>query len=271
MRSDQLPVTRSLTFASAASLVVALLASLSAIIGVLYPTAVYPTDALAQSSVPNDMVTLLIGVPVLLGSMWLARRSRLIGLLFWPGALFYVLYNAVVYVFALPLNVVFLFNLILVPVSAYTIAGLVAGIDAGAVQHRLAGIVPERWAGGVLMGFGAAFFLRVIGIGVGALIGQAPVAVEELAVMIADVVIAPAWVIGGALLWRREPFGYVAGTGILFHGTILFVGLIAVMLLQPLMTAAPFVLVDVAVIVLMSLICIVPFALFVRGALVQGI
>jgi hypothetical protein len=35
----------------------------------------------------------MIGLPILRGSMGLARRGKLLGLLLWPGALFYVLYH----------------------------------------------------------------------------------------------------------------------------------------------------------------------------------
>jgi hypothetical protein len=38
--------------------------------------------------VANNVGNLVIGLAILLGAMGLARRGRLIGLLFWPGALF---------------------------------------------------------------------------------------------------------------------------------------------------------------------------------------
>jgi hypothetical protein len=46
---------------------------------------------------------------------------------------------------------------------------------------------------------------------------------------------------------------------------MLFIGLIIFLLLQPFLTTAPFVLVDVVVIFIMGMICFIPFALFVRG------
>jgi hypothetical protein len=47
----------------------------------------------------------------------------------------------------------------------------------------------------------------------------------------------------------------------------LFVGLIAFLLLQPLLTAAAFAPVDVVVTLILGLICFVPFGLFLRGVL----
>jgi len=211
------------------------------------------------------VVNLFIGLPILLGSMWLAWRGKLIGLLLWSGALFFVLYNHIIYVIAIPLNVAFLLYLALVTLSVYTIIGLVGSINGKVVQQRLTGAVPERLAGGVLAGLGLLFFLRVIGVIVNALISQTPITETELALHTADFLITPAWVIGGVLLWRRKELGYVTGLGLLFQASMLFIGLIIFLLLQPFLTTAQFVLVDVVVIFTMGLICFIPFALFVRG------
>ena len=260
-----LPLTRALTLSYVFSLVIALIMSVASVSGLLYPTRLYPTDELLQSFVANDVVNLFIGLPILLGSMWLARRGKLIGLLFWPGALFYVLYNYMVYAFALPLNVGLLLSLVLLTLSTYTTIGLVASIDGKEVQRRLSGVVPERLAGGVLTGLGIAFSLLAIGTMVSHLVSKTPIAGPELALQVSDFIITPAWVIGGILLWRREPLGYVTGAGLLFQASMLFIGLIAFLLLQPLLTDAPFALADIVVTFILGLICFVPFALFVRG------
>ena len=260
--SHRLPITNRLALLGAASLVVALLMAILSIAGLLFQEAVYPTEELRQSFVANDVVNLLIGLPILLVSMALARRGKLIGLLFWPGALFFVVYNAIAYVFALPAGWPFLLYLLLLALAVYTLIGLVASIDADAVQARLAGKVPERLAGGVLMGLGVLFLLRGIGVIAAA---TEPLPRTELAVLVADFLTIPAWILGGALLWRRQALGYVAGVGLLFQASMLFVGLIIFLLLQPILTDAPFAVADVAVVFVMGLVCFVPFGLFTRG------
>ena len=264
-RNASLPLRCSLTPVYALSFIIAILMAATSIAGLLYQTIVYPTDELLQSFLPNDVANLLIGLPMLLASMWLTRRGKLVGLLFWPGALFFVLYNYIIYIFAMPLNVAFLLHLALVMLSVYSLVGLAASIDGKVVQQRLAHAVPERLAGGVLAGLGLLFFLLVIGAIVNALISQTPIVETELALHTADFLIAPAWVVCGVLLWRRKAFGYVAGLGLLFQASMLFIGLIIVLLLQPFLTAAPFSLVDVVVTFVMGLICFIPLALFVRG------
>ena len=264
-RSASLPLRRNLTLTYALSTIIAILMVAASVTGLVRRTVIYPTDDLLQSFVSNDVVNLFIGLPILLCSMWLTWRGKLIGLLFWPGALFFALYNYMIYVFAMPLNVAFLLHLALVTTSVYTLVGLVASIDGKAVRQRLTGAVPERFAGGVLAVLGLLFFLRAIGVLVNALASQTPIAETELALNASDFLIAPAWVIGGVLLWRRKELGYVTGLGLLFQASMLFIGLIVFLLLQPFLTAAPFALVDVVVIFTMGLICFIPFGLFVRG------
>jgi len=260
-----LPLKRNLTRIYALSALIATLMAVASIAGLLYPKVTYPTDELLQSFLPTDVSILFIGVPMMLGSMWLTRRGKLIGLLLWPGTLFFALYNYLTYLFAMPLNPAFLLHLALVTLSVYTISDLLAGIDREAVQQRLSGVVPERLAGGILAGLGLLFFLRAAGVMVTALSGQDPMTETELALNTSDFLIAPAWVICGLLLWRRKAFGVVTGLGLLFQASMLFIGLIILLLLQPFVTHVPFALVDVLVVLVMGMVCFIPFGLFVRG------
>jgi hypothetical protein len=266
---NSLPIKRNLRLIYILSFIIAILMAIASVAGLLYRTVIYPTDELLRTFVSNDVVNLFIGLPILLGSMLLAKRGKLIGLLFWPGALFFVLYNYLVYAFAMPFNLAFLLHLTLVTLSVYTIIGLVASIDGQSVQQRLTGAVPERIAGGILAGLGFVFFLQVVGVMVSALANQAPITGTEFALHISDFLITPALVIGGVLLWRRKEFGYVSGLGLLFQASMLFIGLIIFLLLQPFLTSTPFVLADVVVIFIMGLICFIPFALFIRGVVAK--
>lgn len=252
------------------SFLITILMTIASIAGLRYRTLIYPTDELMRTFVPNDVTDLFIGLPILLGSMWLAWRGKLIGLLCWVGALFFVFYNYIAYVFAMPLHWVFLFHLPLAILSVYTLIGLIASIDGKVVQQRLSNAVPEKFAGGVLAGLGLLFLLRVIIIVVNAITSGGLLARTELAVSISDFSITPAWIVGGILLWQRKEFGYVTGLGLLFQGSMLFIALIIFLLLQPFLTTARFAIADVVMVFTMGLICFIPFGLFVRGAVADG-
>jgi hypothetical protein len=89
-RTASLPLKRNLTLIYALSSIIAALMAASSVAGLPYKTLIYPTDELLQSFLPSDVAALFIGLPFLLGSMWLSWRGKLIGLLFWSGALFFI-------------------------------------------------------------------------------------------------------------------------------------------------------------------------------------
>lgn len=89
----------------------------------------------------------------------------------------------------------------------------------------------------------------------------------DVGVSIADTVLSALLFIGGILLFRRKPLGYANGMGLLFVASTLFIGVILIVLLQPLLTEAPFVMEDLIVLSGMTLICFIPTGLFMRGVL----
>ena len=85
MNSSPFPPTRNISTSYSLSLIVAFFMTAASLISLLFPSTMYPNEDLRQSFIPNDVANLFIGLPILLGSMWLARRGKLIGLLFWPA------------------------------------------------------------------------------------------------------------------------------------------------------------------------------------------
>jgi len=263
----QLPTTRNLNLAYALSLLTGLLMAGVSLGGLLFPGDLYPTAELHSTYVPNDVVNLFIGLPVLLASMWLTRRETLVGLLFWPGALLYVLYNYIAYVFGMPFSTISFIYIAIVLLSAYVLFDLLRSIDQQSVQARLSGAVPVKLTGWVLILFGVFFFFRAVVMIVQPLTQQTTLPVSEVGVLIADLVLSTFWFAGGFLMLRRMPLGYVSGLGLLFSGSMLFIGLIIFLLLQPVLIGASFQLVDVLVVLAMGMICFIPFFLFLRGTI----
>ncbi len=266
-KTQYLSGSRNLSFAYGTSLLIALLMTLASILGLINPDAVYPSEDLRQSFFANDVVNLVIGLPTLLGALWLAWRGSLTGLLFWPGALMFVLYNYFAYALSVPVSWIYLLHLTLVVLSLYTMIALMMRIDVDAVSEKLVGAVPARFSAAILIILGTLNFLRVFIVVANSLADPGSVPATDLVVLPSDFFVSPAWILGGVLLWRRTALGYTSGLGLLFQGSMLFIGLIAFLLLQPVMTNASFELIDVIVVTIMGLICFIPFGLFLKGTL----
>jgi hypothetical protein len=262
-----LPVTRDLTPAYAGSLIVALLVAVAAAGGLLFSSTVYPTEKALLAYLPVDLFHLVVGLPILLGSMWLARRGRLAGLLCWPGALLYVLYSYITNLVGVPFGMLFLPYLLLVALSAYTTIGLLTSIDGEEVRRRLDGAVPTRTAGGLLVGLTGLFVAINAANIVAGLAGQTTDALDLVPVWTADfLVVIPTCLATGILLWRRKALGYVAGVGVLLQYSLLFFGLVAVLAFPALYDGSLVAVGDIMSMLACGLLCAILLALFVRGA-----
>lgn len=266
-RSVQQPLRQDLRWLYIFSLLIVVFTAVAAAAGILYADRLYPTEEMRQNALANDVLTLIIGLPIIGISLWLTWRGKLIGLLIWPGAILYGLYNYLIYLFGITFNVMYPLYLIIVTLSIYTTMGLVASIDSVLVKQRLNGRVPEKLGGGLLLVFGILFMLRsLVEMGT-ALSDQTSLAGFDLGLLITDFIISAAWVVCGWFLWRRRPLGYVGGIGFLFQVSMLFVGVLAVVLLQPYLSESAFLLGDFIVLFVMALIFFVPFGIFVRGVI----
>jgi hypothetical protein len=147
-----LPIKRDIGLAEVSSLFIAIALAVVSVAGLIWGSdGRYSVGSpLVQVSRGGDAANLIVGLPALLGSTWLARRGSLIGLLLWPGALFYVLYTDALYLVAAPFDALFFGYVALVTLSAWTLTGIVASIDSEEVRRRL-GAAPARSVGGALI------------------------------------------------------------------------------------------------------------------------
>jgi hypothetical protein len=262
------PVARDLTLAYLASLLVAALMAVASAAGILLaPAGLYGRDpALVAVFAGQDAANLLVGLPILLGSVWLARRGSFAGLLLWPGALFFVLYTYALYLVGAPFNALFLLYVGLVVLSAYMTVGVVAGTDGDAVRVRLAR-APARTVGGVLVGIGLLATAGLMAPVITAL-GD-PSSVDPLlhARWVVDFAVGnPVLLIGGVLLWRRTGLGYATAAGLLFLSGVNGVAFAVGAALGALLTATPIDAAVIAVHLVIAAVCLALLAYFLRCA-----
>ncbi len=265
-RTIDLPVRGGLGTTYALAVLVSILTAACSVAALAAASSVYPTEEVRRAFLPNDVANLCVGLPLLLVSLLLSWRGSWAGLLSLPGALLFVTYNSLAYAFALAFRPAFPVYVVEVLLSGAASIALVVHIDGAAVRQRLMGAVPARFSGAVLGGLGFLFFARGVEEVLRALAGLRLLSRPEFAVDLTDVLVAPAWMAAGILLFRKRALGYVTGFVLLAQASLLFLGLAAFVLAAPHWTGGPRRAADVAVVLGMGMICFIPLGLFVRAA-----
>ena len=195
------------------SIALAVLMTAQAVLGLLLPGAYRDVAWIKATWFGNDLVTVLIAVPLLLGAMRSASRGSVRARLVWLGGLGYAVYNYAYYVLGAALNAFFaLYVLTFVVATASLIVGL-AGTDPSAVARVFSARTPARALGGYYVFVAVGLSVVWLGTWAAYAFGGRPTPVEteafHLVAALDMTLMVPALVTGGVLLWRRMPWGYV--------------------------------------------------------------
>ena len=125
------------------------------------------------------LVVLLLGVPTLVTAMVATSRGATRWLVGWLGTLGYLLYQAVLFCFATPLNSLFLCYVAYLGLAAWSIVTLLLAVDLRAFGSQVSARMPARFVAGfalALAAINAAAWLSAI---VPALLRSRPGIVDE--------------------------------------------------------------------------------------------
>ncbi len=181
--------------------------------GLLLPAQYRDIEWIKATWVGNDWITLVVAIPLLVVGIVGAARGSARGMLLWLGTIAYAEYNYLFYLFGAALNAFFLLYVAAVVLAMVTLIVALTRLDVAVLSQRFQSATPARMIGGALVCIGvglAAVWIVMWAANVFA--GRpTPVAPEAFKVVAAlDLaVMVPALTVGGILLWRRQPWGYV--------------------------------------------------------------
>lgn len=171
----------------------------------------------------NDLVTLAVVVP---GLGIAIRRSRQSDrwLLVWLAGLLYGVYNFAYYAFGTTFNDVFLLHVATMALSIAALASLCMTVDIHAVTGRPEPRRSDRIIAVYMTLVGSALIAAWGGLSLRfAFTGELPRDVMpptavHLVYALDMSLLAPAFIAGGMLLWRRRPWGYALGVAVNLFG-----------------------------------------------------
>jgi hypothetical protein len=205
-----LKTARSLSF------LIAVLAAVEAAGGLLLPGLYRDNLFISSAWKGNDLVTLLVAVPILVAALVFAVRSSGRAQLVWVGMLDFMLYNYAFYLFAAAFNWFFLLYVALFGLSVYALIFALANMDIPALARGFRERTPRGWIAGYMILVGVGLSLIYIAQSLGFILtGQLPGIVERsghptsIVFALDMTLVIPFFVLGAIWLLQHKPWGIV--------------------------------------------------------------
>ena len=191
----------------------------------------FDTVSTAAQMQGNDLVTLVVGLPLLAASAWLAFHGSLRGRLLLIGTLGFFLYTYTSMSMLTAYNNLFLVYVALFAMSLYAFILGMLSVDLEALPGQFSPNLPRRGIAGVLFAVGGFLAFAWLGrIGSAMLQGVDP-ALENTTTLVIQAMdlalIAPLAVLAGVLLLRRSPWGYLLASVAVLKGLTMALGVSA--------------------------------------------
>ena len=194
----------------------------------LFWKGLYKNDAVSVMSMAmgQDLVTLVICVPILLASCYLISRGSIRGRLMWMGTLFYFAYTYAIASFMVSYNQLFLIYVALFSISLYTFLAGLLSLDVENIKASFSRGVTIKIAAvfSVIMGvLLALMWLQMIIASL--LTGSDPSALTGYTTLVVQAmdlgVIVPAAIAAGLLLLKGNEWGYALTSIVLIKASLL--------------------------------------------------
>jgi hypothetical protein len=195
----------------------------------------YESVSGAAQAVAQDMITLLIGIPLLLAATLLASRGSIQGQLLRAGALWYFTYTYLLMAFGAAYNPLFLVYVALFSASLFAFLLSLLSIDVARLPAQFSPHFARRTIAALTIGIGILLMLLWLSRIVPSLLSSTPPAGLEsystLFVQAGDLgLVVPLAILAGIFLLRRHPVGYLLSGVILIDGATLGLALVAMTL-----------------------------------------
>ena len=215
------------------SIFIAVLAAIATLSG-LFWKGLYKHDtiSMAAQAMGQDLITLIIGIPVLLGSLYLIRRNSLRGNLIWMGTIFYFLYTYASMSFLASYNQLFLVYVALFSLSLYTFVYGLLSLNVKTIKESISPGKTSKIAGVFLIFSGAMLALMWIKMIFDSLLtGVAPAALESYTTLVIQALdiglVFPAMLIAGILIIKGKEWGYALVSILLIKASLMGTALLS--------------------------------------------
>lgn len=191
----------------------------------------YDTVSSAAQMQGNDLITLLVGLPLLAISTYLAFRGSLRGKLLLTGTLGFFLYTYMSMATLASYNAFFLIYVAIFTLSFYAFILCMMSFDLETLPQAFLEKLPHRWIAALMFLIGTFLLMSWMGRIVPPLLQGGTPLLENTTTLVIQFMdlglIVPLAFLGGVLLLRRDAWGYLLSSIMLTKGITLGLGVSA--------------------------------------------
>jgi hypothetical protein len=202
------------------SVIITLLMLLASLGGLFLHYLYQDSDFIQVAWRSNDMVTLLVAVPLMILSMVFAKRGSDRWLLVWMGMLLYTLYNYSFYLFGAIFNKFFLVYASLVALSIYTLILSLSHLDVKSIAARFNAKTPVKAVSLYLVAVTLPLLYVEVSQCINFLISEKQPEAPPLIFALDFIFVIPATVLAAVHIWNRHPWGYILAVLMLVKGFV---------------------------------------------------
>jgi len=185
----------------------------------------YDTVSMAAQQQGNDVITLVVGLPLLALSTWLAFRGSLRGRLLLTGTLGFFLYTYMSMAMLTSYNVLFLVYVALFSLCLFAFILSMMSFNLEDLPRHFSERLPRRWIAGLMFLVAGFLLLAWLGRIVPPLLqGETPMLENTTTLVIQAMdlgLVVPLAILSGVLLLHRSAWGYLLASVTLLKGMTL--------------------------------------------------
>ena len=237
----------------------------------IYGSGLYRNDSIpmvAQGKA-SDFITAILGIPLLLFSLYLTNKGSLRGKLMLIGTLGYFLYTYISYTFLWMYNPFFIVYVILMTLSLYAFVMCFMSFDIEKMPAMFNKNLPVKILGVFQIFIGFVIGMMWLGKIAPSIFGGAPPAGLEhyttLVIQGMDLgIIVPTAFLSGILLIKRKPFGYLLSSVIITKG-VTMLNCISAMIINMALNGVDMSLAEVIVFPVFNLLAVICLILLLKN------
>lgn len=203
------------------SYIVASLAAVASLGGIFWDGLYRDSEMIQAVWLVNDLITLFVAVPLLLGSVYFALQGSLRASFIWVGVLWYLIYNYAFYMYGAVFNAFYLLYILTFSITVYALVCTIYKVKDRICDPLIVENIPAKVISRFLLGFAAALGIPWAVLSLSFVFSGEIPPFEMTIVFTTDLtLLVSVLVFAGILLRKNSPWGVVVAAMIMLKGVL---------------------------------------------------